>query len=402
MTWTLHRLGDVLRQNDDSVPVVGDAEYPIAGVYGFGRGLFAREPIRGSQTSYTELNRLHAGSFVISRVKAWEGAVGIVPPELDGYFVSKEFPSFVADPERADVRWLKYFFDSEFGRRALVGCTKGIGARRERVKEEAFLKIALSMPSVEQQHEMVERLDRVHAQAVSAVSARALGDAALEKLWERAAEDRLARCSTRAKLAELISIQGGGTPSKSNPTYWAGSVPWVSPKDMKRWEITDSEDHISDEATRESPAKLVRPGAILVVTRGMILARTVPVARLVVDAAINQDMKALHPNRRVDGEYLLFALRGMNRSLLNLVARSTHDTRKLETDKLLALDVPVPSLAEQGAIVRELKRLRDSVAEATARAAVIRSDIGAMVRSAVDQAFVPAVERGPSSEAMAS
>lgn len=78
--WPKVALGELLRQRDDPVKVVGDARYPIAGVYGFGRGLFAREPILGSQTSYTELNRLRAGTFVISRVKAWEGAVGVVPP----------------------------------------------------------------------------------------------------------------------------------------------------------------------------------------------------------------------------------------------------------------------------------------------------------------------------------
>lgn len=158
-TPTTVALGEVLRQRDDSVAVIRDETYPIAGIYGFGRGLFAREAILGSQTSYTALNRLHAGTFVISRVKAWEGAVGVVPPELHGYFVSKEFPSFVADADRVDVRWLKYFFDSEHGRRALAGCTKGIGARRERVKEAVFLDIALSLPPADEQRAVVARLD---------------------------------------------------------------------------------------------------------------------------------------------------------------------------------------------------------------------------------------------------
>ncbi|MGE3957760.1 MAG: restriction endonuclease subunit S [Vicinamibacterales bacterium] len=162
-TLTTVALGEVLRQRDDTVGVIRDEAYPIAGIYGFGRGLFAREPILGSQTSYTALNRLHAGTFVISRVKAWEGAVGVVPPELDGYFVSKEFPSFVADAGRLDLRWLKYFFDSEHGRRALAGCTKGIGARRERVKEAVFLDIALSLPPLSEQQAIVARLDALTA-----------------------------------------------------------------------------------------------------------------------------------------------------------------------------------------------------------------------------------------------
>jgi type I restriction enzyme S subunit len=101
-------------------------------------------------------------------------------------------------------------------------------------------------------------------------------------------------------------------------------------------------------------------------------------------------MKALRPKERVDGEYLLFALRGLNRNLLNLVARSTHDTRKIETDKLMALEVPVPSLQGQAAMVDDLKRLRDLVAAAVGRAERIRSDIDAVVRSSLDQVFAPA------------
>jgi type I restriction enzyme S subunit len=162
-TQTSVALGEVLRQSDDSVAVSPEETYPIAGIYGFGRGLFARDPILGSQTSYAALNRLHLGRLVVSRVKAWEGAIGVVPPELDGYFVSKEFPSFVADAERVNVRWLKYFFDSEHGRRALASCTKGIGARRERVKEAVFLKIGVLLPPISEQQAIVARLDALTA-----------------------------------------------------------------------------------------------------------------------------------------------------------------------------------------------------------------------------------------------
>ena len=45
---------------------------------------------------------------------------------------------------------------------------------------------------------------------------------------------------------------------------------------MKLREIHDSIDHISEAATRETASKLVEPGAVLIVVRGMILAHTVP------------------------------------------------------------------------------------------------------------------------------
>ena len=199
-------LGELLRQSDDLVKVVGDAKYPIAGVYGFGRGLFARAPILGSDTSYTALNRLHAGTFVISRVKAWEGAVGVVPPELDGYFASKEFPSFVANPERIDLHWLKYFFDSERGRRALIACTKGIGARRERVKEAVFLKVAISLPPLSEQQAIAGRLAALAAKTQKLEAHLAATERDAEHLLAIRFRDAIADAPMRpmAEVAPLV------------------------------------------------------------------------------------------------------------------------------------------------------------------------------------------------------
>ena len=197
----------------------------------------------------------------------------------------------------------------------------------------------------------------------------------------------------------MVKLSGGGTPSRADAINWHGDIPWVSPKDMKRWEIDDSEDHISVAATQESPAKVVKAGALLIVTRGMILVRTVPVGRLTVDAAINQDMKALHAGD-IDAEYLLFALRALNRGLLALVAKSTHDTRKLETDKLLSFSVPVPSHDEQVAIVAYLKKLRDTLAAASERATAAGKELEVLARVALSRAFAPAFEK-PANEALA-
>ncbi|AFZ13445.1 restriction modification system DNA specificity domain protein [Crinalium epipsammum PCC 9333] len=105
----------------------------------------------------------------------------------------------------------------------------------------------------------------------------------------------------------------------------------------------------------------IEPGAVLIVVRGMILAHTVPSAVLRVLAAINQDMKALLPKEDIKPEFLCYVLWAFNDSLLELVEKSTHDTRKLETSKLLNFQIPVPSLAEQDRIVAYLNQLQTKV-----------------------------------------
>ena len=94
-----------------------------------------------------------------------------------------------------------------------------------------------------------------------------------------------------SSLALIGDSYGGGTPSKGNADFWSGQIPWVSPKDMKTDRIADAEDHISKEAIENSAAKLIPPGAVLMVVRGMILAHSFPTALSCVPLAINQDMK---------------------------------------------------------------------------------------------------------------
>ena len=90
-------LSEVLQQRH-GIRVDPTSRYPIAGVFGFGRGIILRESLLGDETKYQTLTPLSVGDVVYSKVKAFEGAVTVVPPVGSGRFVSPEFPVFsVAD-----------------------------------------------------------------------------------------------------------------------------------------------------------------------------------------------------------------------------------------------------------------------------------------------------------------
>jgi len=150
-------------------------------------------------------------------------------------------------------------------------------------------------------------------------------------------------------LSEVCQFLSGGTPSKQNPEFWQGSIPWVSPKDMKRPRLQDAQDHISQEGL-ESGSKLAPAGSVLVVVRGMILAKTVPVALAEVPVAINQDMKAIVPGPKLSSDYLLYALEAFRENLFKRVGRSGHGTCTLMGHEVAAFKIPFPSLQEQNRI----------------------------------------------------
>ena len=90
--WPLVTLGNVLELKIDAVSVDASATYQIAGVYSFGKGLLARGPLPGTETTYKVFHRLHKDDFVLSQLKAWEGALARVPASFDGWFLSPQFP----------------------------------------------------------------------------------------------------------------------------------------------------------------------------------------------------------------------------------------------------------------------------------------------------------------------
>ena len=142
----------------------------------------------------------------------------------------------------------------------------------------------------------------------------------------------------------------GGTPAKANDRFWNGGVPWVCPKDMKQFELATTIDTITDLAV-SSGARLVPPGTVFIVIRGMILAHTFPVGYAKSHMAFNQDVKAIVTKDYIDGRYLAYWLDSHAGDFLKLVTSATHGTKRFDMDELLAVQVGVPSSREQERIV---------------------------------------------------
>jgi len=148
-------------------------------------------------------------------------------------------------------------------------------------------------------------------------------------------------------FADVGQWKSGATPSKSEPAYWDGSFPWVSPKDMKVSLIADAQDHVSDLAFQSTNLKRIEPGHLLIVVRGMILAHSFPTAVNAVPVAINQDMKAIKPIKDLDIIYLKAAVDSLKGRILSVVSTAGHGTCRLDTRDASEVKVPVPPLGTQ-------------------------------------------------------
>jgi type I restriction enzyme, S subunit len=178
-------------------------------------------------------------------------------------------------------------------------------------------------------------------------------------------------------------IVSGGTPSTDNPDFWNGSIPWISPKDMKSSELFDAIDHVSKSALKATRLKLLPPDAVLIVVRGMILAHSFPVAITRVPATINQDMKALLSNDQVLPDYLYSVLVSKTPNLLSSVSTAGHGTKRLEMKEVFNLPVAIPPKKKQEEFVRRITELR----ELKAAQSVSRQRLDDLFKSLLQRAF---------------
>lgn len=169
------------------------------------------------------------------------------------------------------------------------------------------------------------------------------------------------------KLRQCVKIAGGMTPSMEDRRFWEGSIPWVTAKDMKRKRIRESEISVTETALHETSLRLIEAPAVLMVVRGMILARKVPIAWTVSPVTINQDMKALIPHYGISAEFLAHWLDSAQDALAALTDEAGHGTKRLPTERWQNLKVAIPPRDEQDAIAKFLGRSRDTIAGTKAK-----------------------------------
>lgn len=161
-----------------------------------------------------------------------------------------------------------------------------------------------------------------------------------------------------AVLDDLGYWSGGGTPSKRNEEFWAdGSIPWVSPKDMKADYVGEDAEKINERAVEHSAVKLVEAGSVIIVVRSGILRHTVPVSIADRTVTLNQDLRALTPFADVSPRYIQFYLRSQNRRILAECSKHGTTVNSINVERLGQFEIPLPPANEQRRIVARIEEL---------------------------------------------
>lgn len=160
------------------------------------------------------------------------------------------------------------------------------------------------------------------------------------------------------RLGEVSDFSSGGTPSKNNPAFWNGTIPWISASSMYETRIRNSELNVTNEAIGNG-TRIAPQGSLLILVRGSMLFNRVPIGIAAVDVAFNQDVKALSLDRSISADFLLHQLLATESRIP--IDRTGIGAGKIETVALAQFEIGVPSKAEQQKIAECLSTLDELI-----------------------------------------
>lgn len=160
-------------------------------------------------------------------------------------------------------------------------------------------------------------------------------------------------------LSELCSqVASGGTPSRKDPSFFGGSIPWVKTMDLRDGPVTQTDEKISTLGLKNSSAKMFPPGTVLVAMYGATVGK---LGYLLDEAACNQAACALVPDvRRCDPRWLYYVLLSRRSDLVGLASGAAQ--QNLNVGLIRNFTVSAPSMTVQNAIGEVLGALDDKIA----------------------------------------
>lgn len=342
--------------------------------------------------------RLSINDIVVARTGATTGKSFIINEEREVVFAS--YLIRISLNRGMLPRYLWLFMNSDFYWKQIMMEKKGTA--QPGVNANKLGLLILPLPPLPEQQRIVtlleslfERLDRAKELAQnafdsfenrkSAILSKAFSGELTAK-WRKANEVDFEKDWVEKELGNCGKWCGGGTPSKSNSSFWEnGDLLWVSPKDMKSMYIEDTEDKITKNAVDNSSARLISNPAILFVVRSGILRRILPIAITTGPVTVNQDMKALMP-KEINIKYLYWYCLYKESDIRNKCAKNGTTVESISSDLLYQYMVLLPPTEEQREIVRSLDTLLENEQKAKELCDVIEN-IELMKGSILARAF---------------
>lgn len=275
---------------------------------------------------------------------------------------STEFIILGPRPELTLPEFVYYLAKNPAFRSFAVSQMRGTSGR-QRVPTSVFDDFEVGLPPLLEQRKIAAILSSVDdaIEKTQAVidQARIVKRGLMQELFTRGvpAPDRPEGWMPAA-LGDVATVVGGGTPKRSEPTFWNGDLPWATPTDVTGLRgriIAQTASSITEAGLASSSATLLPPNSLLVTTRATIGACAVNRVAM----ATNQGFQSLVPKPGTCVDFLYYLVQYHVRGLEQLAAGSTF--LELSKRTVRGFRVLMPPLPEQRKIAAVLSSVDEII-----------------------------------------
>ena len=154
------------------------------------------------------------------------------------------------------------------------------------------------------------------------------------------------------RLGDIGSWASGATPSRTNPEFYGGNIPWLKTGDLNDGHISAVPEFITEEALEKTSVRLNPVGSVLIAMYGATIGK---LAILDAPMTTNQACCACITSESVYNEYLFYFLLGYRKSFIKMGEGGAQPN--ISKEKIINTPFPLPPLAEQKRIVAKIEEL---------------------------------------------
>ena len=354
--WEIKTLGEVCETGSGGTPISTNKKYYEGGNIPWLRsGEVCRKEITNSEIFITEEGMKNSSakifpvnSVLIAMYGATAGQVGVLKFES----TTNQAICAVLPNEKLLPEFLYYHLSKI--KEYIV--SKAVGAARNNLSQEIIKKFPIPIPPIQEQEEIVERLDKGFEliDSLKETAKKNLDNA--KELFQSVLREELSPKEgwEIKKLGEVCDIINGCTPKTNIDEYWNGNINWITPKDMGKLTskyVYETERNITELGLKKSSAKLIPKNSIILSSRA-------PIGHLAinkVEISTNQGCKGIIP-LNINEHYIYYFLLNSVEYLDSLGSGTTF--KELSNTKLSEVLIPIPPIKEQEEIVGRLDRIK--------------------------------------------
>lgn len=155
------RFDRIMSRVDRRLEIDDSSEYQCVGVRWYGLGAFLREKLFGCEIRRKQQWIIRRGDVVYNKLFAWKGSFAIASQDVDGCIVSDKFPTYSANLELINPRYLHYYFRTEPLWKQASLLSKGAAAiSKLTLNPPQFWDLTIPLPDLSEQRRIVEKIER--------------------------------------------------------------------------------------------------------------------------------------------------------------------------------------------------------------------------------------------------